>query len=126
MKNVYFYIIGNNECLLKKQMGSPPRMGEKVRLSGGGQGEYIVHDVINHVDIESLPSSAPQLQQQPQQQGVANEQHAAQQMLAQIQLQQLKMQQMQQAQQTQQQPSADTVEVILRPVTALQQAPGVQ
>lgn len=120
MKNVYFYIIGNNECLLKKQMGSPPRMGEKVRLSGGGQGEYIVHDVINHVDIESPPTSTPQQQQQPQQQGIEN---AAQQMLVQIQMQQIKMQQVRQ---TQQQPSADTVEVIMRPVAALQQVPGAQ
>ncbi len=125
MKNVYFYIVGSSECLLKKPMDSPPRMGEKVRLSGGGQGDYIVHDVINHIDIESPPSQAqtPQNQTLPQPQGTANVQHAAQQMLAQaqIQMQQLKMQQ---AQQTQQQSSVGTVavEVILRQVFAMQQS----
>ena len=123
MKNVYFYIMGNSECLLKKPMDSPPRMGERVRLSGGGQGDYVVHDIINHIDIESPPSQTqtPQDQALPQPQGAANVQHAAQQMLAQIQMQQLKMQQ---AQQTQQQSSVGTVavEVILRPVLAMQQS----
>lgn len=113
MKNVYFYIIGNSECLLKRQMESPPRMGEKVRLSGGGQGEYVVHDVINHVDIESPPSSTPQPQTLPQPQGTA----AAHEMLARIQMQQLKIQQTQ----TQQQPSTVAVEIILRQVNVIQQ-----